>query len=508
MHRITLHPPDVSPGVVRFSWAVEPATALYRANHFSLRFPPEVDTAAVPYALWWYLGLLCLHSHWTLLRPCAVSLPVKLGSGELEFWMRQLRAEIDALESMTATPNREFGISIEHSGPLLEPIAPARPLAGWATAFSSGKDSLLHAGLIRELTGASGDVLLVHVRATLPGLWDNETPKRREVLGEVATMPGFRLVEVDSDYRESWDNTFALARGYDLGVNEISDTFLYTAATIGAGYALGAGHFGIASEGENSDSVEIDGVTVQHHQFMYSFATVKAVDALLGPFGLHYSSLISALHNSQVGDILWRRYPDLARLQHSCWLAGPDGLPCNRCGKCRSAALCVLTVGQSPEVLGIDTLALLQGLEEARIRMPSDFPSPLRPAHRAQMAYDRQRNRYIQGLSARRLALTLLRRQTVHLLKPTSVRALRTYANVRRGFARLPQEPAGFRPGFLAAADPALQDGLARIFGEHASPEHPAGYAEVLARDEELAQWIIEPLQHPEPPVERASQGR
>ena len=79
MHEITVHPPVVSGQQVRFGWRVEPATELYRAEQFTVRFPESIDLTRVPAGLWWRVALICLHGHWPLLRPCRVRLPVRLG---------------------------------------------------------------------------------------------------------------------------------------------------------------------------------------------------------------------------------------------------------------------------------------------------------------------------------------------------------------------------------------------------------------------------------------------
>ena len=64
-----------------------------------LCFPEDCPLGDVPTALWRTLAILCLHSHWTLLRPCGVELPWTLAPGEREFWLRLLDAAVVTLEA-------------------------------------------------------------------------------------------------------------------------------------------------------------------------------------------------------------------------------------------------------------------------------------------------------------------------------------------------------------------------------------------------------------------------
>src|SRR5207247_1412980 len=111
MNRITLHPPEISAHSATFRWAVEPPSLLYRASRFTLRFPKELEISRIPESLWWTIALMCLHSHWPLLRPCRVSLPVRLGPGEVELWSRLLDAQVATLETYRGT--QQFDREIE-----------------------------------------------------------------------------------------------------------------------------------------------------------------------------------------------------------------------------------------------------------------------------------------------------------------------------------------------------------------------------------------------------------
>src|ERR1700761_4247756 len=122
MHRITLSPPRVHRDGATFAWQVEPPTELYGGGDgrhaFRLRLPAGYDARRLPETLWWTVALLCLHSHWNLLRPCRVVLPVTLPRGQREFWLRLLASELATLDAHRAT---------EASAPGAEPPPEALP---------------------------------------------------------------------------------------------------------------------------------------------------------------------------------------------------------------------------------------------------------------------------------------------------------------------------------------------------------------------------------------------
>ena len=68
MHVIELQAPQVSGTEARFAWTVTPETDLYHRSAFTLRFPATVELGSVTDEIWWRIALLCLHTHWALLR--------------------------------------------------------------------------------------------------------------------------------------------------------------------------------------------------------------------------------------------------------------------------------------------------------------------------------------------------------------------------------------------------------------------------------------------------------
>lgn len=489
MNRIELLEPEVGARSVSFRWRVEPASALYHRTSFTLEFPPGVDVSRVPPALWWRVALLCLHPHWALLRPCQVRLPVRLEPGEAEAWLRLVDAAVDTLEATRGTSDTARAVTLVE-GTRPAPAWTLAPDAGrCAVAFSAGKDSLLTAGLLAELTDSP---VLVTTTSELPPLHDHATERRRHVLEEVQRRRGVTLVEVKSDFRSATDNGFGDRMGYPVAVSETTDTHLYLAALLAAGLSLGATHFFVASENEVQENVERDGRVVQHTHFMYAATTLAALDAVFRPAGAAISSLTPALHAGQVQRLLVTRYPDLYGLQYSCWKVGAGESACSRCSKCLSVALGVLAAGGSPARMGIDLGRLLEAPHEFRLEDPG--PSAL-PGQLVGRRIREQRVRDLRAIPARRVAAALARRRLADLLSPRGARALAAWRRLRRANAGIPlRDEPGWRPGYMRFTDPLLAVRLAAIYGAAFPADPPSAYADALARSAGLAEWIASPL--------------
>lgn len=171
-----LFPPRIDGQVAHFAWAVEPASDLYRQTHFQLEFPQDIDLRAVPPALWLFVGIMCLHTQWLLLRPCRIVLPADLTAGEVECWRRLLDVETRSLQALRGEYAPAPGVELVTDGPGLPTAAPLADSGRWATAFSSGKDSLVQAALLREPRGAA---VLVAVSSELPGINDNSNRRKK-----------------------------------------------------------------------------------------------------------------------------------------------------------------------------------------------------------------------------------------------------------------------------------------------------------------------------------------
>ncbi len=356
MHTVYLAAPAIQGREVTFRWRVEPATALYRKTFFTMTFPASVDLAKVPDRLWWDIFLICLHPHWMLLRPCQVHLPLKLSAGERQFWLELLRNGVDTLEANRQPQNHTSALDIEIIEGDIEIRRPSIAGHGYGTAFSSGKDSLLQAAMLLELTTRP---LLVTTTSPLPSLADHDTARRRYIFDEIQRRRDPVFVEVQSDYRSVCENGFPQSRGYQIGVNELTDTFIYMSSLIAVGAALGRTRLFLASEAEVQESAVLDGKIVQHRHFMYSAATQRALAALLAPYDIHFGSLTWPLYSMQVQRLLWTRYPDLCDLQYSCWRVKEGQSTCSECGQCLRIAMTALADGENPERMGIDMRKLL-----------------------------------------------------------------------------------------------------------------------------------------------------
>jgi hypothetical protein len=486
MHRIDLIAPVVDGQTAIFRWQVAPETTLYRKSSFTLTFPSSVDLSRVPQRLWWDILLICLHPHWLLLRPCQVHLPVKLNAPERQFWLQFLRNGADTLEAygQRQLPSEPLGIEIVDGD--LDIPRTAIAGSGYGTAFSSGKDSLLQAGLLSELTAKP---LLVTTTSPLPPLVDHETARRRQVLAAIQARRDLRLVEVSSDYRCICDNGFAGRLGYRPAVSELTDTFLYMSNLLAAGAALGVTRLFLASEAEVQDNTVLDGKIIQHSHFMYSAATQLALARLLAPYGIRFGSLIWPLYSMQVQQLLWARYPDLCDLQYSCWQMGPAEATCSQCKQCFRMAVNALADGHDPQRMGIDLVKMIQyapslepfvdGSRAASPRLPQERGAERRQA----LVLDA-----VRRTSLLHVAGVLARGNPWHLVSPDALRTLRTFRRLRKRARQEPRlPPLGVREAYFDLLDPDLRSSLVAIYTEHFGREARSRHLDTFERSLALA---------------------
>jgi hypothetical protein len=488
MNRISVRPPEVSGQVVTFRWCVEPATALYRATQFSLRFPDAVDPTPVPEGIWWIIALACLSPHWPLLRPCRVDLPVTLGPGEAEVWLRLTDAAVATIETLGGSGRLGREIEIVERGPLVPSVRV--PESGrCATAFSGGKDSLVQAGLLAELTPRP---VLVTTTSPMPPTEDHVTARRRHVMREIAARRDVTHVEVHSDFRAAWVNDFPYRLQYRIAVNELSDALLYFGVLLAVGAALSAPHLFLASEVEVQQNARLDGRIVQHPHFMYSTVTQRVLQALLRPAGMRYGTLTSPLHSYQVQELLWTRYADLRDLQYSCYKVAGDEATCSRCPQCFRMAMTTLGLGDSPAENGVDLVRLFWAMRDWAPKPPEDEAAAVRPSRVTASMLESQTIRAVHATSVGRIIREI---GAGRLAGPRSWRAIAAYARMRRRLANVPAEAApGYRAGYLAAIDPVVKERVAAIFAEHFRPAPEGAYSAVLERGDALVRWVTEPI--------------
>lgn len=489
MRDIFLDAPRVSAHGADFSWRVAPPAPLYKKTSFNLRFPEEIDLSNISRALWWKVFFICLHTHWAILRPCRVHLPIKLPPGEKEVWERLMAAHAMTLDTLAVYGEVKTGAAeIVEEGPSLEPADPLPELNRYAAAFSGGKDSLMQAGLLSELTD---EPILVTTTSPMPPYVEHLTARRRRIFAEIVKRRRVRLIEVNSDFRASLDNYYPA--GHALGTNEMCEVLLYFAALLVAGAALGATHLFVAAEAEAHENIQRGESIVQHRHFMYSSVTQRCLSTLLHPIGLRYCSLTSALHAPQVQELLWTRYSDLRDLQYSCWKMRRDESACSGCANCLQLALSALALGLNPEPMGINLVTLFNRMGNWRPRhigMRDSLPTDI-VARRLNDA----RVSDLRKISSFDLTKALASTSPLRMAHPSTWIAVLRFVRMRRRLAKYhPQEPAGYWPAFLRLVDDSLRDKVAGIYAESFTAASQAGYIENLQRSDALVSWITEPI--------------
>jgi hypothetical protein len=495
MRQIRLEAPLVQGQSATFRWRVTPDTPLYRRPEFTLRFPPSIDLARVPERLWWDVFLIVLHSHWLLLRPCEIHLPVKLGAGERRFWQQHLQNGLDTLAHHidgrgAPMPAGPLGIEIVEG----ELEMPRRPVAGggFGTSFSGGKDSLLQAALLAELTERP---LLVATTSPMPPTADHETARRREVFAAIQQRRAVNFVEVESDLRANWDQGFAGSLGYAVGTNEISDTFLYTGVLLLAGAATGATRLFLASEVEVQENALRGGKIVQHPHFMYSAATQRALAHLLAPYGLRLGSLTWPLYSVHVQHLLWQRYPDLCDLQYSCWRVGKNEAACSRCAQCLRIAVSALAAGFDPQRMGIDLEVLAAFMPTWPTKWTGEAGPDATPRELVSRRFERLVCDAIRRVSLRHVAAVAARGSPRRFLSRRTLRLVAAFRDLRRRVGGIPPPPPiGVREAFCDWLDPDLRDRLVAIFRRHLPAEPRSAHAGVHERSAALTERAVAAL--------------
>jgi hypothetical protein len=480
-HRVRLLAPRIGEHEVEVEWEIEPRAELYEHNGFRLSFPPELDLEAVPRALWLRLALICLHTHWALLRPCLVELPFYIGPAEREFWQRMTDVVAVQIAAYGGDATAGRAVEIHDDGPALPPAAIPRANGRAAAAFSGGKDSLTQASLLAELTDRP---LLVTTTSPVPWANDHVGAARERALSEITRRLPVELVEVRSDFRASWNNAFSHRDGCVMTVNELTDVLLYQATTLAAAAASGIGRSFEASEADIQYNASVRGEVIQHGHFVSSASTHTALDHLLRGFGMRLGSPIYPIHTDQIERLLWSRYPDVAELQFSCWSAAGGAQACSTCQQCVEIALLLLAQGLSPRKAGIDPAQVMAA-------WVTPHPDPHR-AHKPRLhSFRTPRDktvRILQQTPAERVAEILAG-------DPALEESVESYRKFRARVLdeSIPPHP-GYIPGFLDLMDDHLREPLRAIFDEQFTPTSDPELAAMCRRSISLSRWIADPL--------------
>lgn len=495
---IVVDAPVVDAGAVVVRWRVAPDDGLCRPSELRLHVPDGVDLSTVPERLLWTIALLCLHPQWALQRPCRVVLPVALGAGVAETWLRLVDAVVVThdrtaarhaeLEGRPWGPVPERGVEIVELGDELPDVDADRwfgvgsPVRA-ATAFSGGKDGLLQLALADEL---GLDPVAVTVTSPLPGRYDQTSARRREVLATIGDRLPVQLVEVRTGLRAALDGDRPARLGWHISLTEMIDTHLYLAATLLVGWASRRRLALVASEAEVQATIEVDGRIVQHPHLMYSAATQLALDALVRPLGMAVGSLTYPLPSGQVQRLLWTRYPGVRDLQYSCWRVQPDEAACSACSQCLRVAMGALAAGGDPAEMGIDLPRLLDAQAGWR---PGSRPATGLPDDEVRASLHGQVVRsFAEVTPADLVARTGLRRTSA---------AARAYRRLRRAVlaAGPVPPPQGYRPDALDLVPEPARAGLEAVFAASLAPADPTSSAGSLERTRRLLAWTTEPLE-------------
>ena len=488
-----LHQPLVDGQEVVVGWEVTPSTELYRRTSFRLTFPANLDLRPIPHALWCRIAMICLYTHWALLRPCRVELPFALDQGEREFWLRLIDDVVVQLEAYGSAPRQGRAVDLVTLGSrsASPPPPPARAPADGdrvAVSFSGGKDSLVLAALAAEITPRP---LLVSITSPVPWARDHVGAARTRVFDEIPKRLTVDVAQVHSDYRTCWNLDFAARDGCTLGVHELSDISLFQGATAAVAAATGSGRMLMASEADIQYNAEQDHRVLLHREFLSCAVTQGALDALLWRFGLRQGSLTFPLHMPQVQALLLTRYRAIADLQFSCWQAPEGAQACGTCDKCFEIALIALAEGVSPRVIGIDPLTALL----ARIDWRPDSPRKRTgPALHAFRTPRHQIIRPLQQTPTERVASVLdgdpVARDDVRVTE-----ALAVYARMRAQALTLVVPPApGYIAGFLELVHSDLREPLRAILDQYFTPAAADEFDGIVTRARALTAWIAQPL--------------
>lgn len=467
---------------MRVEWHVEPATALYKRNSFFLDFGDALTPRDLPLDLWWTLVLLCLHSHWNLLRPCRIVLPVRMDGGEVEFWLRLLDIERLSLEKYRGTEELARTIEIECEEEHLAGGQLPPPVERYATAFSGGKESLLQTGLLSEI---SERPLLVNTHSPMPPTWDHSTQRRDKVLGAITERRNCELVVVESDLRSGWDNFYSQRLGYRQTGNEIADVHLYAANLLAASAARGIRDVFLGSEFEIQQGGEVWRGKPTSFFFMMSPVIMLSLNRLFRQHGLSYSSLLFPLSQYQDELLLWRRYGDLAELQNSCSEVRSEAESyCSQCLKCLKIAALLMALEIDPARVGLDATKMFTSGVTWDSRGPPTAGALAFAANQ------------IDSQSARRFFPPQNIRQRIGLQEPPAYHA---FIEFRARYRDAREDWVGeYRPSFMKYVSAPLKPRLDKIYREYfpvIDPVERNGEIELL---DATVDWITEPLGSPD----------
>jgi hypothetical protein len=320
---------------------------------------------------------------------------------------------------------------------------------------------------------------------------------REKTMEQMRQRFGLEVLEEHSDLRGNWNNVVPRQWGFDISMNEISDTLLYTAALAVCGYVRGATGLYLASEAEVSQNHVEDGVYLQLKHFMYSALTQAGISSVLNPFGLRYGSITSALHSDQVQALVTQRYPHMSDLQCSCWQSDEFSKACSVCAECKRLAWVALATGGSPANLGVNVIKMIQAWVNFKVKQKKKKSTPYQPSLQVHESFKRQIAHAILSISPETVESYIRKNHPEALSDGSAEQTLQDFLTIqgelRDHFPETPPE-SGYRTGFLSLLDESIADRLLSIFDDQFRAEQPSLYAEQLENLTAAINWVAGPV--------------
>lgn len=421
--RIILELPIVQGNRVDFKWTESVNSKFYKKTEFYVEFPECIDLKDVPQSMLLLFHILCLHAHWTILSPCTVEIPIKLPLKQLEIINKLIQYYSVTLNFLNPE-NIKGEVEIKELGEEIEKVIPLNRSTKCAAAFSGGKDSLTSVGLLCEM-GFSP--ILITTTSFLNGIHLENSIHKKRSLSEIQKRKELKLYEVKTNYRSIWNNLISRKMGYQLSINEITDTFLYVGSMLIIGYAKNVDNLFIASENEvSANIISEQGEYIQHPHFMYSALTLSGMSTLFSLYGMRLFSLTTSLRSNMVQELLTKRYSELADLQCSCWKVTEQTKACSVCGECKRLSLVSLSVGGNPKDLGVNLIEMFNNYEVPNISSIEEHDH-ISPKTIANISFQNQYNLAYNRLNMIRLCSYLILNQPKEFFTYSGWRAINKF---------------------------------------------------------------------------------
>lgn len=356
MASLRIFEPETIGNRVLFRWECTPPHPLFLRDRCTVEYPFSIEDNGFPHSMWWSVLLGCMYPAWNFLEDYTVVCEGTVSRAEREVWSRLADFERWMFKRVPGGDPVKRPFTVEAHESTARPRAVHRMARGAACCFSGGKDSLVQAGLLREMGVPTS---LVNTVSARPGTHDHDSQRRSRTISYFEASAWGDMIRVWSDIRSCFDNDYPHHRATGIKFNEVADCPIYASLALPVAWYHNREYVLLASEWEISKIDRTSRSLVPHKYAMYSIPTFAGVDAVWRTlFGIGYSSLLFPLPIFCVQALLCRRYEDLLPLQDSCWRT--DGVQdyCNECTKCLLTAVVLMAYRIPPDELGIDVTRL------------------------------------------------------------------------------------------------------------------------------------------------------